>query len=243
MTVEKIITTDPTDALVKIDANSVSTLQNRGCGSGFVLDSIKDYIGDIFPIGDFPDLNLAELAGKLKDGVMDALNKLKESGSFDFGDLTDINFDDIQKKCSEFFGEDLLGSVKAGLESLGNLGDMIGLGELRDYMSNLGFDPAAFFSDFDSSFFENLLGNFDLDKLMPGLSDFLIDEYLNRWTGNLKVLDPDWYWFDKEAGLYNYDILSRLSPWSIRALEQDTAYDEVVRLARGLREYRIETTE
>lgn len=243
MTVQKIITTDPSSAVTKVDANSVSTLLNRGCGNEFILDSIADFIGTIIPLGDFANLSPAELAGQLKAGLMDTLNKLKESGAFDIGDLTGINFDDIRQKCVDFLGEDLLGGIKAGLESLGNLGDLIGLGEISDFMKSLGFDPDSFFSDFDSDFFKNLLSNFDLDKLMPGLSDFLTDEYLNRFTINLKMLNPDWYWLDKDAGLYNYDILSRLSPWSLRALEYDSDYIEVVGLARALRGHRIETTE
>ncbi|AFI55355.1 hypothetical protein TSMG0072 [Halocynthia phage JM-2012] len=247
MTQSKVTLSDPKEILEQVDPNQISTLLTRDEGNTFVLDSINaksEAAGGVSSLLDGLDIDtgiaasISEQSGK----ILTSIEGMKESGAF--ADVTgDFDFSAIAEQCSIANSEDLMGTLGAAFTALGETGDLLSLDKMREALDFAGFDSLGIIASVAPGVVATTLSVFNLDELIPNLSEDLLGPYASTFNDALNNFSTSWYWLDESLGIYDYEVLSRISPWALNFLELNPNYTEVVKLARGLYGHRNQISE
>lgn len=266
----KVTFNDPEEVVSEVDPNQITTLTARDEGNSFVLDSIQSETNvegvktSKTPVVSETNTNVAATVSEQTAKANAAIEGMKAastlstttggnsgsspdgsdgSGEDDASSSSGFDFKTIAEQCSKANSEDLMGSLGSSVTAIGETGDVLALDNVRASLDNAGFDSTSIIDTIAPGVVGVALSSFNLDELIPNISEDLLGPYADTFNKALSNFTNNWYWLDKELGIYNYDILSRISPWALNFLELNPEYSTVVKLARGLYGHRKHVSE
>lgn len=239
MTQSKLVLTDPKELVNEVDSNAALSVLERDDGNTLILDSINaqtEASTGVSSLLDGGGLDVSSLTSSIEKhtaAITDTAKQMQESGAF--SDVAgDLDFSSIAEQCRIGNSEDLLGVLGNSFNSLAETGDLLSLDSARGILDGFGFDSLGIIAAVSPAVVGTCLSAFNLDELIPNISDDLLGPYAEQFNNAIDNFTNDWYWLDKERGIYNYELLSRISPWALNFLEFNPNYVEVVKLARSL---------
>lgn len=237
MSTTKFTTTDPEELVSKVDPSTVNSLLARGEGNTFILDSINS-LNNVSKEDPTEGLSPQAKVGSAKaDEVLVSAKQLKAAGvgseAFEV-----INFSELARQNALGSQEESMLAMGNSLNAIGDTGDVSAVGKVSDGLTDLGFNAPTIFATVAPALVPSLLSNFNLDTLMPNLTPDLKELFGDEFNRIIDSITTSWYWLDEELELYDYKVLSQLSPWAIKFLAFNPKYKEVVKLSGALYGYR-----
>ena len=239
---DKFKTTDPAKLLGKIDAKRLEGVSLRDNANIMIVDTIGRYVKDpeatmtaIVKIedklGEFIDkytpAGTGELITKARDMVTKGLDALKKSGII--GPDGKFDLDALIKTGGEFLsdlGLPIISTIKDGIKKLRDLGDALGITKLIDTAKGWYKDIVGFIDGLVPDFIKDVFKNLNWDNILEDFGGSLLDKITEPFQGIASTLIGEWWWYDKERKLYNYDTLSGMHPLTLKLLGVVTEYDE-----------------
>lgn len=227
MSNSKFVTTNPDDLVGKVDGDSISSISSNGEGNSVILESInKDQPKSSFDT--YAAVAQGQAVATKAMSIGETLKAIDTSDGFSVDTITSLSSNDRDKLL-----EDLGGSLGA----MGELGDVIGVGEVASGFEGMGLPSFDFFESLKPDLSFDLLSNLDLNIGGLGLSDIDLTRYLDDAAIIFGNFSPTWYWLDQSRGIYDYDKLARIGEYGYLLMSNLANYEEVVVLGMAIAEH------